>query len=314
MRRRSRTRCRSSATGRRCCRWYPSCWTTPCGMRMSMDRSRFPCAAGAGKAELIVSNTCRQAEEIDTARLFDRFYRRMSPTPAVSRARASGCRSPVRPQRRTAARFPPEGMGKTWSFGSSCRRRTETLPALSAQKSRFLHKTYVKIRYHRISAYAMSAYGGHPRGSYDTGRRNHEALGCGGRPQTAQNTAPHISEKPVQRGRRAQRRGKRCRTDGPEEYDGIVLDIMMPGMDGLRVLQCLRREGIETPALFLTARAEVSQRVEGLKLRRGRLSHTTELLARVRGHAAAKGGLSARPAHARTGDAQPLHLSADLSG
>ena len=69
------------------------------------------------KAELIVSNTCRQAEEIDTARLFDRFYRRMSPTPAVSRARASGCRSPVRPQRRTAARFPPEGMGKTWSFG-----------------------------------------------------------------------------------------------------------------------------------------------------------------------------------------------------
>lgn len=48
------------------------------------------------------------------------------------------------------------------------------------------------------------------------------------------------------------------------EYDGIVLDIMMPGMDGLRVLQCLRREGIETPALFLTARAEVSQRVEGL--------------------------------------------------
>ena len=42
------------------------------------------------------------------------------------------------------------------------------------------------------------------------------------------------------------------------EYDGIVLDIMMPGMDGLRVLQCLRREGIETPALFLTARAEVS--------------------------------------------------------
>ena len=70
------------------------------------------------------------------------------------------------------------------------------------------------------------------------------------------------------------------------EYDGIVLDIMMPGMDGLRVLQCLRREGIETPALFLTARAEVSQRVEGLDCGADdylpKPFHTTELLARVR--------------------------------
>ncbi len=48
------------------------------------------------------------------------------------------------------------------------------------------------------------------------------------------------------------------------EYDGLVLDIMMPGLDGIQVLQTLRKEGVTTPALFLTARTEVSQRVEGL--------------------------------------------------
>lgn len=48
------------------------------------------------------------------------------------------------------------------------------------------------------------------------------------------------------------------------EYDGMVLDIMMPGMDGVSVLKALRKAGVTTPALFLTARSEVSQRVEGL--------------------------------------------------
>lgn len=48
------------------------------------------------------------------------------------------------------------------------------------------------------------------------------------------------------------------------EYDGLILDIMMPGLDGLQVLTTLRREGITTPALFLSARTEVEQRVEGL--------------------------------------------------
>ena len=49
-----------------------------------------------------------------------------------------------------------------------------------------------------------------------------------------------------------------------DEYDGLVLDIMMPGMDGVTMLKKLRAKGITTPALFLTARTEIDQRIEGL--------------------------------------------------
>lgn len=49
-----------------------------------------------------------------------------------------------------------------------------------------------------------------------------------------------------------------------EKYDGIILDIMMPGMNGLEVLKQLRKEGIYTPVLLLTAKAEVEDRIEGL--------------------------------------------------
>lgn len=47
-------------------------------------------------------------------------------------------------------------------------------------------------------------------------------------------------------------------------YDGIILDIMMPKMDGLEVLRRLRREGCRTPVLLLTARTEVEDRIKGL--------------------------------------------------
>ena len=47
-------------------------------------------------------------------------------------------------------------------------------------------------------------------------------------------------------------------------YDALVLDIMMPGMDGIEVLTTARAEGCTTPALFLTAKAEVADRVAGL--------------------------------------------------
>lgn len=69
-------------------------------------------------------------------------------------------------------------------------------------------------------------------------------------------------------------------------YDGLILDIMMPGMDGISVLQELRKQNITTPALFLTARTEVSQRVEGLEAGADdylpKPFATSELLARVR--------------------------------
>ncbi len=46
-------------------------------------------------------------------------------------------------------------------------------------------------------------------------------------------------------------------------YDAIVLDVMMPKMNGVEVLQKLRREGIETPVMMLTAKAEKDDRITG---------------------------------------------------
>ena len=49
-----------------------------------------------------------------------------------------------------------------------------------------------------------------------------------------------------------------------DEYDGLVFDIMMPGMDGVTLLKKLRSDGVTTPVLFLSARTEIEQRIEGL--------------------------------------------------
>jgi DNA-binding response OmpR family regulator len=48
------------------------------------------------------------------------------------------------------------------------------------------------------------------------------------------------------------------------DYDVFVLDIMLPKMDGLSLLRELRRRGIKTPSLMLTARDTIDNRVEGL--------------------------------------------------
>ena len=74
----------------------------------------------------------------------------------------------------------------------------------------------------------------------------------------------------------------RARVGGP---DLIILDLMLPGMDGYRVLRALRDEGRRMPVLILTARGEEADKVRGLRL--GADDYVTkpfgvlELLARV---------------------------------
>jgi len=71
-----------------------------------------------------------------------------------------------------------------------------------------------------------------------------------------------------------------------ETYDLIILDVMLPGLDGWKVLQALRAAGKDMPVLFLTARDSVDDRVKGLEL--GADDYLvkpfafSELLARVR--------------------------------
>lgn len=49
-------------------------------------------------------------------------------------------------------------------------------------------------------------------------------------------------------------------------YDAIILDVMLPGMDGFQILKKLREENIDTPVMFLTARDSLEDRVNGLDL------------------------------------------------
>lgn len=70
------------------------------------------------------------------------------------------------------------------------------------------------------------------------------------------------------------------------EYDGVILDVMMPRMDGISVLQQMRKSGNHTPVIILTAKAEVDDKVLGLDS--GANDYLTkpfaakELLARIR--------------------------------
>jgi two-component system, OmpR family, response regulator len=82
--------------------------------------------------------------------------------------------------------------------------------------------------------------------------------------------------------------------DGEEAYqlartspfDLIILDIMLPGRDGLSILKNLRREGNNVPVILLTARGEPFERVEGLELGAddylAKPFYIDELVARVR--------------------------------
>ncbi|MEA2249639.1 MAG: two-component system, OmpR family, response regulator [Solirubrobacteraceae bacterium] len=93
---------------------------------------------------------------------------------------------------------------------------------------------------------------------------------------------------------------------GSTDYDAIVLDVMLPGLDGFEVCRRLRGEGVWSPVLMLTARDAVQDRVRGLDT--GADDYVTkpfslaELAARLR--ALARRGPVERPAILQTGDLQ----------
>ncbi len=84
-----------------------------------------------------------------------------------------------------------------------------------------------------------------------------------------------------------------------EHPDLIILDLMLPGMDGYRVLRTLRDEGIVVPVIILTARGEEGDKVRGFRL--GADDYVTkpfgvlELLARVEALLRRTGGAPAEP-------------------
>lgn len=82
------------------------------------------------------------------------------------------------------------------------------------------------------------------------------------------------------------------------DYDGMIFDIMMPKMSGTKVVKKLREEGNQTPILFLTAKSEIEDKIEGLDI--GADDYLTkpfdmgELLARIRAMTRRKTVLSAQ--------------------
>ena len=91
---------------------------------------------------------------------------------------------------------------------------------------------------------------------------------------------------------------------GAHDYDAIVLDVMLPGIDGFETCRRLRDEGVWTPVLLLTARDSVEDRVAGLDTGAddylAKPFSYAELLARLR--ALVRRGPVERPAELRVGD------------
>lgn len=80
-------------------------------------------------------------------------------------------------------------------------------------------------------------------------------------------------------------------------YDIIVLDIMLPKIDGITVLKEMRREGIETPVILLTAKSDIADKVMGLDSGAddylAKPFNTDELLARIRALGRRRGEITA---------------------
>jgi DNA-binding response OmpR family regulator len=116
--------------------------------------------------------------------------------------------------------------------------------------------------------------------------------------------------------------GERLALSG--RFDAVVLDLMLPGRDGMEVLRTLRKAAPRLPVILLTARAEIEDRVEGLDA--GAVDYLVkpfsmaELAARVRAHLRAIGDASASSIEAEgvavdlltrrvTREGQPVTLS-----
>lgn len=84
-------------------------------------------------------------------------------------------------------------------------------------------------------------------------------------------------------------------------YDGVILDIMMPKMDGIAVLKTLRERGNPIPVLMLTAKSEVDDKVLGLDSGANdyltKPFHSKELLARIRAMTRTQNGQTGAQLH-----------------
>ena len=82
------------------------------------------------------------------------------------------------------------------------------------------------------------------------------------------------------------------------DYDGVILDIMMPKLDGISVLRTLRAQGNPVPVLMLTAKAEIDDKVLGLDCGANdyltKPFDTRELLARIRAMTRSQEGKDSR--------------------
>lgn len=84
------------------------------------------------------------------------------------------------------------------------------------------------------------------------------------------------------------------------DYDGVILDIMMPKLDGISVLKTLRSRGNQVPVLMLTAKAEIDDKVLGLDTGANdyltKPFDTKELLARIRAMTRGRQAVDSLPA------------------
>lgn len=100
-----------------------------------------------------------------------------------------------------------------------------------------------------------------------------------------------------------------------EQYDMLLLDIMLPQMDGLEVLRRVREFNKETPVILLTARGEVSDKIQGLDYGADdyiqKPFNSDELLARIRAHIR-RVNPDGEPSDMRYGDVLLLKAEAQL--